>query len=315
VANSKISFEILKIAKRLVAIDFPNQQAMDKYLKEHPKANKSNHKVVQNKQPNSQIVTPTTQVRPVEENQLRPQLEAKLLTQDYVVSVLQNVGWDEDDEKEINFGKDSEDLADNLIKGGINKKYARQIVYHCSEQIEAFNHVKPIQAIGMVLALHNYVGNGYRAMNNFLYGKNHDVETKESLEWLDGTFSNAPSEMMDDHDKVYRGVPMRLNDWKKIKVGAVVNNPAFLSTTPDMKVASQFSDYSWTHGDEKPEGRRKAVVFVIKKTKQFGLNLSNIGDHTDESEVLLPRNTKFKIDSIQDSGDEPFAKINVTVVP
>ena len=44
--NEVIANELLLIAEDLVAMDFPSQDAMDKYLKEHPDADKSKHKVV-----------------------------------------------------------------------------------------------------------------------------------------------------------------------------------------------------------------------------------------------------------------------------
>lgn len=44
-----VARELLRVAKSLMAMDFPTQDAMDKYLKEHPDADKSNHKVVETK--------------------------------------------------------------------------------------------------------------------------------------------------------------------------------------------------------------------------------------------------------------------------
>jgi hypothetical protein len=44
--NRKLSKELLFVAKSLLGTDFPSQEALDKYLKDHPKANRSNHKVV-----------------------------------------------------------------------------------------------------------------------------------------------------------------------------------------------------------------------------------------------------------------------------
>jgi hypothetical protein len=41
-----VAKELVKLAKDLLAIDFPSQDALDKYLKEHPDADRSNHKVV-----------------------------------------------------------------------------------------------------------------------------------------------------------------------------------------------------------------------------------------------------------------------------
>ena len=40
--------EMLAIARDMVGMDFPTQDAMDKYMKDHPDADKSNHKVVKN---------------------------------------------------------------------------------------------------------------------------------------------------------------------------------------------------------------------------------------------------------------------------
>jgi hypothetical protein len=47
-ASSKkmVAGELLKIARAVMAMDFPTQDAFDKYMKDHPDANRSNHKVV-----------------------------------------------------------------------------------------------------------------------------------------------------------------------------------------------------------------------------------------------------------------------------
>ena len=44
-----VAKELLKMAKELLAIDFPTKDAMDKYLKDHPDADRSNHHVVETK--------------------------------------------------------------------------------------------------------------------------------------------------------------------------------------------------------------------------------------------------------------------------
>jgi hypothetical protein len=44
--NSKLAKELLFLAKEVLGMDFPTQDAFDKYMKEHPDANRSNHKVV-----------------------------------------------------------------------------------------------------------------------------------------------------------------------------------------------------------------------------------------------------------------------------
>jgi hypothetical protein len=46
--NLKVASGLLVVAKSLVSMDFPTQEALDKYLKDHPDANRSNHKVRKN---------------------------------------------------------------------------------------------------------------------------------------------------------------------------------------------------------------------------------------------------------------------------
>ena len=49
-SNHRIAGELLRMAKDILSMDFPTQDALDKYLKDHPDANRSNHKVVQHDQ-------------------------------------------------------------------------------------------------------------------------------------------------------------------------------------------------------------------------------------------------------------------------
>jgi hypothetical protein len=44
--TSKIASQLLFLAKEVLGMDFPTQDAFDKYMKEHPDANRSHHKVV-----------------------------------------------------------------------------------------------------------------------------------------------------------------------------------------------------------------------------------------------------------------------------
>ncbi|MEN6623056.1 MAG: hypothetical protein ABFD50_16100 [Smithella sp.] len=47
VGMNNIASDILALAKDLLGMDFPDQNSLDKYLKKHPDANRSNHKVVE----------------------------------------------------------------------------------------------------------------------------------------------------------------------------------------------------------------------------------------------------------------------------
>ena len=47
--NKKIASQLLFMAREVLGMDFPTQDAFDKYMKDHPDANRSNHKVVKTK--------------------------------------------------------------------------------------------------------------------------------------------------------------------------------------------------------------------------------------------------------------------------
>jgi len=48
--RAALAGEMLRLAKELVGMEFPTRDAMDKYLKEHPDADRSKHKVVETKE-------------------------------------------------------------------------------------------------------------------------------------------------------------------------------------------------------------------------------------------------------------------------
>lgn len=63
-----IAKRLLKMAKTLLAIEFPNQEAYDLYMKTHPKANKNNHSVKQTTNvldsKSKEVKTPKTNQKP-----------------------------------------------------------------------------------------------------------------------------------------------------------------------------------------------------------------------------------------------------------
>jgi hypothetical protein len=79
---SRMSRELLKVAKDLLAMEFPTQDAMDKYLKEHPAADRSNHRVVKTKPRTpaapSQVSPPRQLVKTEEKSAKHQEIHDKL---------------------------------------------------------------------------------------------------------------------------------------------------------------------------------------------------------------------------------------------
>lgn len=44
-----VASELAKVAREMTAIDFPNKEEYNKYLKDHPDADRSNHRIVEKK--------------------------------------------------------------------------------------------------------------------------------------------------------------------------------------------------------------------------------------------------------------------------
>ena len=54
-SDGSMAKDLLAMAKDLLAMEFPTQDALDKYLKEHPDADKSLHKVKETKKPAEKV--------------------------------------------------------------------------------------------------------------------------------------------------------------------------------------------------------------------------------------------------------------------
>jgi hypothetical protein len=70
--------ELLVLAKELLATDFPSKEALDEYLREHPDADRSNHKVVETKKPMKPVKKDTSVLDSLSED-LTDSLEGQVL--------------------------------------------------------------------------------------------------------------------------------------------------------------------------------------------------------------------------------------------
>jgi hypothetical protein len=137
-------------------------------------------------------------------------------------------------------------------------------------------------------ALEYYRSYGYKKINEFLTGvkdqKIVDRSTIAKINLLDELMKHTEL----PHDMIlYRGVH-RFRALEKLKVGGVLENSSFISTSIDPMVAANFNS------------EHVFVIRVHKGTKGFYMNAFNAFDHADEHEVLLPRNTRFRVIRIEE---------------
>jgi hypothetical protein len=107
-------------------------------------------------------------------------------------------------------------------------------------------------------------------------------------------------EQMPLHDgKTYRGIvtPSEYDSSKdyidaNFKVGQVVRDDAYLSTSKDRLLADTFSNGSYGYGDE---GERGIIIEVYSRQ---GRDISSLAVRQSEKEVLFPRSTRFVVDAV-----------------
>lgn len=133
------------------------------------------------------------------------------------------------------------------------------------------------------LAVHIYQGSAHRAMNKWLRNGD-DVDTfpgvyGRSVKELDHLFA---TKALTEPRIVYRGVRLHPS-LKKLHVGSVLTEKAYVSTTANPQITSIFTD------------KDAPIVFKIETNRCLPISYySRI-----EEEFLLPRESKFKVTKVE----------------
>jgi hypothetical protein len=287
-----IAKELLKVAKDLLAFEFPTQDALDEYLKEHPDADKSIHWVDKTKpvapspavetKP-SPIPAPSVETKPIAPAPLTekpsPEDAGKF---DYEKAIRD---WKSTGKR---FRRDKKTDIDILEKNGMGKKQRQEIEH----------------------ALKDYTNIGYVFLNGCLRQKNCSEARRKGKEHIDKYLSLMPKVPTDQ--PIYRGVTMNAKTAQKwtesIKEGKQVSfsDEGFSSSSLNPAQARIFAE------QEVPSGA-SSVLFRIKTAKGTALGQLITGlDGAEEEEVLLPSGAKMKIvGSSLMKGKKPSSTITV----
>lgn len=155
--------------------------------------------------------------------------------------------------------------------------------------------------------IREYTKMGFREVRDYLNGhplhsedEEYDVsdETRKNLdtqiEHLDSALAKAPKPR--EPRTLYRGMvsPWSANEdvvgWvsEKFPIGSVVNHASYMSTSLHMQVAKKFTGIT--------EGRGFIMEIVSSSGAALNYETSDYGE--SEREILLPRNSSFKVVSI-----------------
>ena len=150
-----------------------------------------------------------------------------------------------------------------------------------------------------------YLQDGHSTINDAL--RDPQISTKgieDKITQIDTAIADAP--VLDNPTLVYRGVANKGMGgsifFKQLKVGDTFQDSGYVSTTLDPRIGSKFagSDAS---------GGIVLQYHLPKGTKGLFPNAFMDGQYWNESEFLLPRNSKFKVTQIR------VKIIDVEIVP
>ena len=136
----------------------------------------------------------------------------------------------------------------------------------------------------------------YKDVNDYLRsGSGGTPQIKSTIAGLDSAIGKST---LSADTQLYRGASLPSSMVSSFSVGSQIQDKAFVSTSTDRGVATQFMDGGRGTSD---------VVFTIRAPK--GSNALTV-DGSSEKEVLLPRGSSFKIDSISKASN---GEIHVSV--
>lgn len=130
-------------------------------------------------------------------------------------------------------------------------------------------------------AIRYYTDDGYIPINNYLRhgGDRYTKQVHTSIQLIDAIFKDVPP--IQHNVVVYRGIK------SSYIIDADFVEKSYTSTTVDLSVASEFNNNT------------KCCIFKIHIPKgKHVIPLVTCSDNASELEVLLPRNSHFKVESI-----------------
>lgn len=163
----------------------------------------------------------------------------------------------------------------------------------------AHNDAQPTKKLTdkQVSAIMSYSGSMYSQINLQLRGLgSKNSYASDLVKRLDSVMKSAKTtkDMI-----VYRGITSSL--FSKLEVGAVLKDAGFGSTTTKQSVAKGFADSSTYTSNKKGENANPVIMKVQVPKGSRALSMMKYSQYKDEEEILIDRNSRYKVISISGS--------------
>ncbi len=167
-----------------------------------------------------------------------------------------------------------------IIRGFVENAWKRDFKDNVKEDLKAAG-ITGTEAEDIAVTLESYIGMDYTSING---GLRKGIVT-DRVERIDKYLSVAP--VLPEWTPIYRGISVNKDIRDSLVSGAIIQDKGFQSTSISERQAQHFLVMSSN------EQSNKGVLFVYDKhSSAVSLNTRY------EQEVLIPRDTKFKITDI-----------------
>ncbi len=133
-------------------------------------------------------------------------------------------------------------------------------------------------------AAQTYTGSDYQDINGGLRKGKVPREHASTVKHLDSAISQSK---LPENTVLYRGMSMSPEMSAKIKPGATFSDPAYTSTSINPTIPDSFA-----------RGEGKTLMRIKANKGQSGLAVNNVSQFDGEHEILLPRNTGYRVTNV-----------------
>ena len=271
------SFLADRVARTFVGIDFPTQDALNQYRRDHDVRKNTKLKVLNRKAPPG---GDKTGVKHTEEEKRHR-----------CVGDLEKLGFDKEEVRSSLEGLRENVLSsiERMVKNGSIGKIVKR-------------KRRPVGTlVSAVEGVATYVADRHSKINT-------DLRSGRRNRIADGIVKMIEFGPKNGVDNIFRGMSVDKRTFQKlgIKKGSVFSDAGFLSFSQDMRIASGFALYHHDSKDKIP------VMFDVSGAKGHGLSISALGglkQISNNHEVLLPPKVKFRVTDIRERDYKELRKM------
>jgi hypothetical protein len=192
--KQKVASELLRLARQLVSMEFDTQDALDKYMKEHPEGDRSNHSVKKQEsvQPQGKV-----KIAPRSVPMTHPEHWVGHSTKEIGMGLREGFGRVESNEDQlIRHGKDAiesmKKAGHDISESGLSNLSTayRERANKFKTKLEALVSTASQKAGKKIESLRDLSGEDRKAYQSLSFAYNSDIASADGIAWINSNRKN-----------------------------------------------------------------------------------------------------------------------------